>query len=376
MKKIGIVTFYKDNFGSILQAYSVKKFVNDEGYEAFFINRINRINFKDRILNILKNVYRSIRYKGFLKHKIKQKAEKKFVLSSLSQITKNKMDEFVFAEFNVKEIINKDLKKLNDECYKCIVGSDQVWNVTSNFDDYYFLSFMDKDKKIALSPSFATNSIPSYYKKFVGNSLKTFNVLSVREETGVKIIKELIGIDAVRLPDPTIIYSKDEWSEFSKSGIKKDNYILLHFLGIRNDIAINTINEFIEKYECNVYCIVNKYDKYKELKKYEFIDVDPRDYVSLINDAKFVFTDSFHSTLFSINLNTEFIAFDRQLIHGKSQKSRIVDLLKRFHLENRFFESDNKNIDKLPQIDYRIIEQERLAIRKYLHEKLKNKIYN
>ena len=130
-------------------------------------------------------------------------------------------------------------------------------------------------------------------------------------------------------------------------------------------IAIYTINNYINQYECEVFCIVNRYEKFRMLERYDFIDIDPIDYVSLISNANYVFTDSFHSTLFSINLCTNFATFDRQFIHGQLQSSRIIDLLNRCNLSDHFI-TNKIDISSLSKINEDILVEEREKIRNYL----------
>lgn len=60
----------------------------------------------------------------------------------------------------------------------------------------------------------------------------------------------------------------------------------------------------------------------------------------MINNADMVFTDSFHSTLFSLNMETQFLTFDRQHFHGNSQRDRIISLLERVEMKYRFVTTD------------------------------------
>ena len=160
----------------------------------------------------------------------------------------------------------------------------------------------------------------------------------MREETGVRIVKELTGKDAIRLPDPTLILDKKAWKQFAIGGMKKSNYILIHFLNKPKQRAIKTINNYIQINNVEAICICNKYEELSLINNQKFIDINPKDYVSLINYADFVFTDSFHSTLFSLNLETQFMTFERQYSHGNSQSNRITDLLNRIHMKNHYIQ--------------------------------------
>ena len=140
-----------------------------------------------------------------------------------------------------------------------------------------------------------------------------------------------------------------------------------------SDLAINTINEYLKERECTVYCICNKYDEYKSLLRFEFIDINPYDYIALINKADFIFTDSFHSTLFSLNLETQFFTFERQYLHEISQSSRIIDLLSRLNMVDRYIIDERKDFINLECWNSdQLFEIERDNLKKYLREALEN----
>lgn len=343
MNKIGIITLYEDNFGSILQAFSTYSYINSLGYTCDLLKVNCSGTYLNRVLKIPYILYKSVRYKNFFRDRIKKMIASQKERTLLSQNTKYKMAQFIDATFRIRTVDKKILKKLNDEYVFFIIGSDQVWN---GYYDYRFLGFADKEKRIAFAPSFGSE-LKDYYKKDIKRGLEGFESLSVREESGAQIIRELTGKEAIRLPDPTILLTKKEWECFASKGIKKSNYIFVHFLNNPNLLALTAINSYLEEHDCIAYCVCNRYEEYNQFNRYEFIDITPYDYVSLINNANFVFTDSFHSVLFSLNLETQFLTFERQYFHGNTQSSRIIDLLHRVDMQNHFiFEEMQFNFDE------------------------------
>lgn len=366
MKKIGLITLYRDNFGSILQAYATYNFVESLGCECKIIQPVYSDSRMDKIKKIPSFLFCCLWYRGFFIDCLKKKKIYSKEVNLLSEETRRKMTDFVNSVFKIDECNLKELWRLNFQ-YDCfITGSDQVWN---GYSDFYFLTFADKEKRIAIAPSFGTNQVKNYSKNKIKRALKGFDTLSVREESGEKIIKELLEKEAVRLADPTVLMSKEEWEKFSKNGIRKEDYILVHFLNKPNEIAIRYINEYLRDYNCAAYCICNKYDDYSRLLRYEFIDVSPYDYVALIDNAKCVFTDSFHSTLFSINLETQFFTFDRQHFSGQTQRSRVIDLLERTNMKNRFIIEDGGGFSDIESETWsadHLFEKERCNLKRYI----------
>lgn len=369
MKKIGIVTLYQDNFGSILQAYSTYYFLKKEGYSSVLLEYTFDKSKVKKILKVPGFVIKCICYPEYIKDRKKVKNASKKDMNLLSKNTKRKMDEFIRKEFEIEECNSRNISSLSKKYDYFITGSDQVWN---GYNSFKFLEFTGKKKKISLAASFGSETIKAYFKDNIKNALKSFEEISVREESGVRIVKELTGKDAIRLADPTILFTKQEWRKFATNGMKKKNYVLLHFLNEPSEVALKIIAEYLKKNKCIVYCICNNYKVYNGLLECQFIDVGPEDYISLIDNAEFVFTDSFHSTLFSINLETQFVTFERQYLHGNSQSSRIENLLKRVNMIERYVQNENFEFGELYSWNSNeLFFAEREKIKNYLKRSLK-----
>lgn len=372
LKKVGLITLYRDNFGSILQAYSTYSFVRSLNYECKIIHLRYSNSKIEKIKKIPSFLFMCVAYRDFFSDRIRKRKSYTKEVNLLANETKKKMNTFVDSVFEIDVCDSRDIKCLNRRYDFFITGSDQVWN---GYNDFYFLTFADKGKRIAFAPSFGTNELKAYSKNRIKKALNKFSILSVREESGARIIKELTGKDAIRLADPTVLKSKEEWREFAKNGMKKEDYILIHFLNKPNEIALRYINEYLKKYKCTAYCICNEYEEYNKLMYHKFIDINPYDYVSLINDANYVFTDSFHSTLFSLNLETQFFTFDRQHFNGQTQRSRITDLLDRANMKNRFILYKQETIVFSNTIEWSsdyLFEKERNELKKYILEGIKD----
>lgn len=77
------------------------------------------------------------------------------------------------------------------------------------------------------------------------------------------------------------------------------------------------------------------------------IDGGPWEFLSMIDGAEYVMTDSFHATVFALLFHKNFYVFDRQYVHKQSQSSRITDLLALLNLSDRYniIHIDNNNIN-------------------------------
>lgn len=364
MKKIGLITFFRDNFGSILQCYATKKYVESLGFECSVLyEKENALFLKvKRFPLFLKKIFTE---KNFLK---RRKIIKK-TRSTLSLESKKNMDIFIDKEISPKGYTFEELKKINDEFNKFIVGSDQVWNANNHIPKSQFLLFTNNKKKIAFSVSLGTDSPGKDFKAVLKKKINGFIDISVREESGIKILKDLNKeIPIKRVADPTMMFSSHFWREFYLP-IKKERYLLVHFLNEPSSLAIDTIELLKNKYKLNVISIGYKYDIVADYR-WDYEDCSPYTYLSYIDNSFCVCTDSFHSTLFSINFEKPFFVFERQYLHHHPQTSRITDLLTRFDLSERFISEFNPNLKVISYTREYMLHKEMELTREYLKERL------
>ena len=232
--KIGIVTwFHHKNYGTILQAYALQKFLKSKGYNCVLVNYIpiNKKTFLEKIKS------------GNLKHRIASKIESRifrFLGSHIKEmiLERNRaFENFVTKniDFTQKAQTSRELFILNEtiDCFIC--GSDQIWN-PENFNGVYYLNFVnEKNKKISYAPSFGVSHIPTSKIEEIRQLVNKFDWLSVREDKGVNILKELTQKDIEVVVDPTLLLSKTDWEQISVSPNINEDYILCYFLGDRQE---------------------------------------------------------------------------------------------------------------------------------------------
>ena len=361
MKKVGIVScYFKNNYGSMLQAYATKKILDNNNIPNETINIDNNIDFKKG----KRKYYASQLFNfKFIKSKfgmIKLKLDKKIVkdLGKNISIRDSKYKEFR-KEFNLSISCPdyKSLSEMADAKYSdVIVGSDQLWLPVNVVSDYYTLNWVpDNINKISYATSFGISKIPDKYTDKYKKFLSRINYLSVREESGKKICDEY-GISSKVVCDPTILLTKEEWEqEAVQERIIPDKYILCYFLGSNIEHR-----KFAEKLkEKTGYKIVSlnhadeyvKYsDTFADITPY---DIGPREWINLIKNAEYVCTDSFHGTVFSLLFNKIFFDFRRYSESNKmSTNSRIDSLLDLAGVDKNRILTGNEDVDTV--IKYKI----------------------
>ena len=356
MKKcVGIVScYFKNNYGSILQAYATKKFLDDNNIKNETINISKNKDFKKgKIKYYIQNIYNF----KFIKSKIgmiKLKIYKSFIkdLNKNIKLRNEKFDEFrkkinLSLEYtNYKELSKESGKKYDT----VIVGSDQLWLPVNVVSDYYTLNWVsDTIKKVSYSTSFGVSNIPKKYHKKYKFFLKKINYLSVREDSGANMIKEITNKDAKIVCDPTILLTKDKWDEIAgKNRIIKGKYILCYFLGNNLD-NIKFLKELKRKTGFKIVSLnyLDEYVKYlDEISDITLYDIGPSEWLNLIKNAEMVCTDSFHGTVFSLIYNVNFFTFRRNKNNRYSTNSRIDSILNKLDVNNRIINGYEK-IDDL-----------------------------
>lgn len=362
MKKVGIVScYFKDNYGSALQAYATKKILDNNNIPNETINIDSNKDFKKgKRKYYLSQIFNF----SFIKSKlgmIKMKFDKKLnkELGKNIAIRAKKYKEFR-KEFNLSRACTdyKGLTQLAEEKYSdVIVGSDQLWLPVNVVADYYTLNWVsDSINKISYSTSFGVSTIPKKYKDLYKSFLARLNHLSVREDSGVKLIKEISDIDAKLVCDPTLLLTKEEWEEVAiKDRIIEDKYILCYFLG--NNIEHRKFAERLKKETGYKIVSLNHADEYV---KYSDIfadiapyDIGPKEWINLIKNSEYVCTDSFHGTVFSLLFNKTFFNFRRHNTKNKnSTNSRLDSLLKIAEVNTERILTGKENVKDI--LEYKI----------------------
>lgn len=225
-----------------------------------------------------------------------------------------------------------NLKKINNNFDKFVVGSDQVWNFNFNcFSDEYFLKFADYDKTISYAASFGIKEIPENFRKNYEEGLKSIKNISVREEDGKRIVKEIIGKDDVQVVlDPTLLLSREEWKKISKKPIfvnDNEKFALKCFLGEMPEQYRNDINNYIQENNIRLYDIC-------DMDKDEIYSISPNELLYMVENSECIFTNSFHISVFSVIFNKKFFVYDKKSKTDTAMNSRIDTLLKNCNIEN------------------------------------------
>ena len=367
MKKILTITCHKVyNHGATIQQIALLNYLKSLGYDA------KTINYKPFYFQSHYNIwlvspkYRNNFFLKFLFLIVKLPAR----INSLKRKKNFDLFEKKHLDMLPQEYFNNDDLKNNfpiADAYIC--GSDQIWNaVFDNGKDLaFYLDFVPDNKtKISYAPSFATESILKPHEIFIKNKIARINHISVRETSGLKIL-ENIGIEnAVQVMDPVFLLPSDYWIANFVKPINEDFIFIYDFDG--NPHIKMMAQELALKHGLKIYTI-NESIKYAH-KNFAFEAPDV--FLSLVSNAKYVLTNSFHAVAFSLIFNKKFYVFNR------SQKinTRMQDLLQLVQLPeilwNKNKENDINTIDFNYNTINKILEDKIVFSKQFLTNALKD----
>ena len=384
-KKLALVTcYFQPNYGSQLQAYATQLLFDKMNVpnETICIDGLRReINaakykyFLSRIWDIhtVKDKYATVKKVWALKTKGEELKRSMAIRNAMFQ-------DFAQSKFHLSKAFpsKTELGKEAHGYSAFVVGSDQLWLPSNIEADYYTLNFVpDGIPKIALSTSFGISKLPNRQAHKAAAFLKRIDFCSVREKSGQKIIKDLTGREVPVVCDPTILFTAEEWAETVPSGrFIQEPYLFCYFLG--NNPGQR---EFVKRFkEATGYKIVQLQhcDEYIRsdvgFPDYAPYNVGPAQFVQLIRDAEYVFTDSFHASVFSLLHGKRFFTFRRYNNDSiVSTNGRLYSLLSLVGQEDRLLKGDEDVKQCMARgIDYNEVHKKLAELRDFTKQFVEN----
>ena len=338
--EIDIVTLHRaQNYGSVLQAFALQKQIEKLGHQAYILDYYPERYTNKGLLKRLKN--KSSRFNNPLVLLI---AKLLIYPSYLKKgIQFNKFMHYLNLEKPSFATNEEGMGRFTDADAYC-AGSDQIWNSHWNegVEKALFLDFVPKGKLcLSYAASIGLSNIPANEIDETKLLLDKFEFLSLREDKGVELVRELGRTDAVQCLDPTLLMSKEEWSLYADDSYKGKEYVLTY--NLHHDPEIDKCAKAIaSKYHLQ---IRNISYNWHDIVRHGHLDWCPtvEGFLGLIKNAKYVVADSFHATAFSIIFEKPFV-----VITPEVASSRLSSLLKMLEL-------DDYNINKFTSV--KVIEQ-------------------
>jgi len=333
------------NHGASLQEHALLVFLKNLGYDAkairynpYYLSQhfnffaVSNPKYEENIF--LKYAYLLGKLPSRLLSLKRKKAFDKFSLKYIDSEKQN---------YTTNEELKKDIPQA--DIYIC--GSDQIWNsfFQNGKDPAFYLDFVpDHKKKISYAASFATDKIEDSLKDFVKDKVSRINVVSVRETSGLEILKDLDIIKAKQVLDPVFLLEKKYWENQFVYPIN-EKYIFIYDFDSNKSI-MEIAKTISKKNNLKIYT-VNKNIKYADKN---FWLKGPETFLSLIANADLVLSNSFHAVAFSLIFNKQFYVFNR----SEKINTRMRDLLELVNASYLLIDNNSNinQINKQPIDDY------------------------
>lgn len=332
--KIAIFTFIKaNNYGAMLQAYALGKFLKENGLSPVYVD----INLEKKHLGI----------KGWLR----------------ALIIKIRFNAFRKKYFSI--IQQENVLDINTLIY----GSDQIWNVDIVKDNLSLFSgglSSPSSRKIAYAASFGVATINKDKYQGFKDRLKDFSAIMVRENNAVDLLKSNFSIDSQQVLDPTFLI--DNYKDLKKTS---KNIGVCCYLFSEDNKDYKAIESFSINVNEKLYFL--NQTKSSTGKPIPFPSVES--WLSTVVNSKYVITDSFHCMVLALLHGVNFYVLSARA----DRFIRISSLLKSLGLENRILDSisvlantDFNNED----INYSVINKRISVLKEYSRKSLLDALNN
>ena len=315
--RVGIITqALLNNYGGILQNYALQQVLKRMEHDVITIDYVSHFSLKKYIIYTLKTFFLLFcnRRRKFLSYFRKRNFyNQQFV------------NQYINTTYPTKRYSLKIIKDYNLDAL--VVGSDQVWRPEYNNDLYdMYLSFACNREhliRIAYAASFGLDKW-NYTRKQTTQCTslaKKFDAISVREFSGIELCKNNLDVHAVQVLDPTLLIGKEKYEELCKDvPVENTSFLAAYILDLNKEKE-----EFIYK--------IGKENNFpiKIFRADNNASFSIQEWLAVFRDAKYVITDSFHGTLFSIIFRKDFITIGNK----KRGLSRFYSVLSDLHLKDR-----------------------------------------
>ncbi len=333
------------NHGASLQEYALLQYFKNIGYQAetinynpdYLSNHFNFLSVSNPKFNsnlLIRSIYLLLKLPGRL-------------LGLRRKYNFDKFSDKYISTTRESFTSNQELKDNIPEADVFICGSDQIWNsfFQNGKDPAFYLDFVPEDKlKISYAASFATETIEENIKPFVSEKVKRIDFVSVRESSGVTILKDLGFTNIKHVLDPVFLLDRKSWEEIASQEKVKKPYILVY------DADSNpSIKDFVLSMSKK-----NKWDIITISNRIPYADKNlsskgPDVFLSLIKEASFIVSNSFHAVAFSLIFEKQFVVFSR----AEQINTRMRDLVNMLNIKETMLPYKTMQDEYQHMIDYK-----------------------
>ena len=319
--KVGILTFPNSvSYGACLQMIALQNTLRRLGHEAEIINYHNSYMKAEKHTE-----------KG--RHPLKRALQRRVRLLLHRRLYSRfrRFEQQHVTLYPTRAFADKErLSSLGERYDAVICGSDQVWSpYITNSDMSYFLDFCgEHTKRVAYAPSFGVVTFPDGFEAQIAPELQQFHALSIREQAGRDIVERLTGRPTAVVTDPTWLVDAADWAAMAEPHPAATGDYVLYFVVNQSKELLERCKTFAKEHSLKVVMVGGNplaAAKNKDPMLSYALDIGPQQWLYLIQHARYVFTNSFHGTAFSV-------LFERELYvqvpaHNGSRLRQVLESL-------------------------------------------------
>lgn len=311
--KIGILTYHRrQKCGALLQAIALRKYLEDNGHEAYFIDYWPK--------------YHSRKFSSFPSLYDKNPTTQGRIMGLIRDLClypKRAKRIEKFSEFIERKIRPYCIPP--SEKFDCVIcGSDQIWKKQEGlggiYDPVYFGGGDIKSRTyIAYAGSMGEVNIGKDDEHQLRELFRNFRIVSAREDKLVDALQSHeIAKDVALVADPAILFGHDGWRYYTGTTTSfADGPYALYYRQTDGTFNERAIRKYAKSNGLKLIVLEGEIG-IKDYFRKSITDADPSDMQRLIAHADFVFTSSYHGLIFSL-------LFQRQVVcafHGKADRAR------------------------------------------------------
>ena len=313
MPKVALITLHTvSNYGSCLQTYATQRLIESLGREVEVVDYYRADNLPENAVEKAFAGRRMRALRGVWEKAPWLKRAASVPMGAIVARQRRPFEEFRSSYLNLTRMYRsaEELRLDPPEADVYCTGSDQVWNSVWNngFEAPYYLDFAPEGKpRVAFAASIGREAVDDWEKPLMREALSRYKAISMRESSGVDVLRGLGFKDAKLVLDPTLMLGRDEWAGIARMprGVKRP-YLLVYQLN-KSKAFVDYVEAMAARYGLDVVKVsYGVYDVMRSAKT--LIAPSVEEFVGLFLNASYVVTDSFHATAYSLNFGVPFTA--------------------------------------------------------------------
>lgn len=324
--KVFVVTFYRNNYGSCLQAFALQSKLKECGYDTYLVMPSQKKRDKRPSgLTIIKAFFKKEPNYSIYK-RIRRKIEGKIYCEKNRKL-------FEFVKSNAKLISYEECLKRLDDSTILLSGSDQVWNILNGpISDFFLCNFGNENtKRLSYAASIGLSDLSESQIKYYINALKLFKIISFREKRAFDLLSSVLDKEVRVDVDPTLLYSKEFWDNYCSQRLIDYKYVFVYMLRPDKQL-IETARLLAKSLNLKIVYMGQYNYHYAGIKSLNTEGIGG--FLSAIKFADVVITNSFHGTLFSVIYGKKFAS--KRIT---STASRVESFLSQVNLYNHIIDN-------------------------------------